>query len=115
MIYHFREGKIPSYAFYNDEAVACLLCFLSFDINLHVYFGYRSVLTDPEVHQKLHETHAEYQSRYYGYWYKLDLHAINIQVSTLHIHLLYLNWVVSSTLHQFPRVLLAYSKKNVLG
>jgi len=28
----------------------------------------RSILTDPEIHQKLHDTHIERQSRYHAYW-----------------------------------------------
>ena len=35
----------------------------------------RSILTDPEIHQQLHDTHYEQQSRYYGYWYGTDLFA----------------------------------------
>lgn len=37
----------------------------------------RSILTDPEVHQKLHDYHYEQQSRYYGYWYGQDLFTYN--------------------------------------
>jgi len=39
----------------------------------------RSILTDPEIHQKLHDTHYETQSRYYGYWYGEDLYAYDSQ------------------------------------
>ena len=39
----------------------------------------RSILTDPEIHQKLHDTHYEAQSRYYGYWYGEDLFAYDSQ------------------------------------
>lgn len=39
----------------------------------------RSILTDPEVHQKLHDSHYEQQSRYYGYWYGTDLFAYDSQ------------------------------------
>lgn len=39
----------------------------------------RSILTDPEIHQKLHDTHYERQSRYYGYWYGQDLYAYDSQ------------------------------------
>ena len=39
----------------------------------------RSILTDPEIHQKLHDTHTERHSRYYGYWYGLDTFAYDSQ------------------------------------
>merc|ERR1712062_720411 len=39
----------------------------------------RSILTDPEIHQKLHDNHYEAQSRYYGYWYGEDLFAYDSQ------------------------------------
>lgn len=39
----------------------------------------RSILTDPEIHQRLHDTHYEKQSRYYGYWYGQDLFAYDSQ------------------------------------
>lgn len=39
----------------------------------------RSILTDPEIHQKLHDSHYEKQSRYYGYWYGQDLFAYDSQ------------------------------------
>ena len=39
----------------------------------------RSIFTDPEIHQKLHDTHYEKQSRYYGYWYGQDLYAFDSQ------------------------------------
>eukprot|EP00095_Tigriopus_kingsejongensis_P009673 maker-scaffold84_size396325-snap-gene-0.18 protein:Tk09673 transcript:maker-scaffold84_size396325-snap-gene-0.18-mRNA-1 annotation:"eif2 kinase if2k-d (incomplete catalytic triad)" len=39
----------------------------------------RSILTDPEIHQKLHDHHYEQQSRYYGYWYGQDLFTFNSQ------------------------------------
>ena len=32
----------------------------------------RSILTDPEIHQKLHDTHNEKHSRYYVYWFGID-------------------------------------------
>ncbi len=37
-------------------------------------------MTDPDIHQRLHDTHYELQSRYYGYWYGEDLFAYNSQV-----------------------------------
>lgn len=39
----------------------------------------RSIFTDPEIHQKLHDTHYDTQSTYYGYWYGLDLLAYDSQ------------------------------------
>ena len=39
----------------------------------------RSIFTDPEIYKKLHDTHYEQQSRYYGYWYGLDLNALDPQ------------------------------------
>jgi len=39
----------------------------------------RSILTDPEIHQKLHDSHNELHSRYYGYWYGQDLFAYDSQ------------------------------------
>lgn len=39
----------------------------------------RSIFTDPEIYTKLHNTHYEQQSRYYGYWYGLDLNALDPQ------------------------------------
>ena len=36
-------------------------------------------MTDPEIHQKLHDSHYEQQSRYYGYWYGTDLFAYDSQ------------------------------------
>jgi len=39
----------------------------------------RSILTDPEIHQKLHDTHTERHSRYYGYWYGVDTYAYDSQ------------------------------------
>ena len=41
----------------------------------------RSILTDPEIHQKLHDSHNELHSRYYGYWYGQDLFAYDSQVT----------------------------------
>ncbi len=43
--------------------------------------SFRSILTDPEIHQKLHDSHYEQQSRYYGYWYGTDLYAYDSQVN----------------------------------
>ena len=34
----------------------------------------RSILTDPEIHQKLHDTHNEKHSSYYVYWYGIDVY-----------------------------------------
>jgi len=39
----------------------------------------RSILTDPEIHQKLHDTHTQKHSRYYGYWYGIDTYAYDSQ------------------------------------
>ena len=39
----------------------------------------RSIFTDPEIHQKLHDTHYDKQARYYGYWYGQDLFAFDSQ------------------------------------
>ena len=36
-------------------------------------------MTDPEIHQKLHDTHYEQQSRYFGYWYGQDLFSYDAQ------------------------------------
>ena len=33
----------------------------------------RTILTDPEIYSKLHDTHYSNYNRYYGYWYGLDL------------------------------------------
>lgn len=44
------------------------------------YYHFRSILTDPEIHQKLHDSHYDLQSRYYGYWYGTDLYAYDSQV-----------------------------------
>ncbi len=40
----------------------------------------RSIMTDPDIHQRLHDSHYEQQSRYYGYWYGTDLFAYDSQV-----------------------------------
>eukprot|EP00094_Tigriopus_californicus_P003091 TCALIF_02973-PB protein Name:"Protein of unknown function" AED:0.68 eAED:0.68 QI:0/0.33/0.5/0.5/1/1/4/0/183 len=45
----------------------------------------RSILTDPEVHQKLHDYHYEQQSRYYGYWYGQDLFTYNSKMINQYI------------------------------
>ncbi len=37
-------------------------------------------MTDPDIHQRLHDSHYEQQSRYYGYWYGTDLFAYDSQV-----------------------------------
>ena len=39
----------------------------------------KSILTDPEVHQRLHDDHYDKQSRYYGYWYGQDLFSYDSQ------------------------------------
>ena len=33
----------------------------------------RAVMTDPHVHQKLHDHHAEKWGRYIGWWYNTDI------------------------------------------
>ena len=33
----------------------------------------RAVLTDPHVHQKLHDQHAKKWGRYIGWWYQADI------------------------------------------
>jgi hypothetical protein len=48
--------------------------------NIFFLNNFRSILTDPEIHQKLHDSHYEQQSRYYGYWYGTDLYAYDSQV-----------------------------------
>jgi len=35
----------------------------------------RTMFTDPNVHQELHDNHVEQYSNYFGYWYKQDLYA----------------------------------------
>ena len=39
----------------------------------------RSILTDPEIYQRLHDTHYEKHSRYYGYLYGQDIYAYDSQ------------------------------------
>ncbi|XP_023341875.1 uncharacterized protein LOC111711701 [Eurytemora carolleeae] len=43
----------------------------------------RTIFTDPTIHQKLHETHVQKYSSYYGYWYKQDLYAFNPQTQAV--------------------------------
>ena len=33
----------------------------------------RAILTDPHVHQKLHDSHAKKWGRYIGWWYQADI------------------------------------------
>ncbi len=51
-----------------------------YQIHCFIVKNFRSILTDPEIHQKLHDSHYEQQSRYYGYWYGTDLYAYDSQV-----------------------------------
>jgi len=37
----------------------------------------RTVLTDPQVHQELHDNHVDNYNNYYGYWYEKDLFGYN--------------------------------------
>ena len=37
----------------------------------------RTMLTDPQVHQELHDNHVDNFNNYYGYWYEKDLFGYN--------------------------------------
>ena len=39
-------------------------------------------MTDPDIHQRLHDDHYQKQSRYYGYWYGQDLFAYDSQAES---------------------------------
>lgn len=39
----------------------------------------RILFTDPDIHQRLHDTHNEINANYYGYWFKQDLWSFNSQ------------------------------------
>ena len=43
----------------------------------------RSILTDPEIYQKLHETHIERLSRYHAYWFGVDTYAYDAQYEAI--------------------------------
>ena len=43
----------------------------------------RTIFTDPNVHQELHDNHVELFSTYFGYWYKQDLFAYNSQLQSV--------------------------------
>jgi len=43
----------------------------------------RTIFTDPNVHQELHDNHVALFSSYFGYWYKQDLFAYNSQVQSV--------------------------------
>jgi len=43
----------------------------------------RTIFTDPNVHQELHDTHVKRFANYFGYWYKQDLFAYNSQVQSV--------------------------------
>ena len=40
----------------------------------------RTIFTDPDIHQRLHDTHVKKYSSYFGYWYKQDLYTYDPQV-----------------------------------
>jgi hypothetical protein len=42
----------------------------------------RTIFTDPDIHQRLHDTHVKKYSSYFGYWYKQDLYSYDPQVYT---------------------------------
>jgi len=43
----------------------------------------RTIFTDPNVHQELHDNHVERFASYFGYWYKQDLFAYNSQYQSV--------------------------------
>ena len=44
----------------------------NYDLISYPYHS-RAVMTDPHVHQKLHDHHAEKWGRYIGWWYNTDI------------------------------------------
>ena len=61
----------------NNAGWTIVILFSIFSDNLHLIL---IMFSDPTIHQKLHETHVQKYSSYYGYWYKQDLYAFNPQV-----------------------------------
>lgn len=43
----------------------------------------RTIFTDPDIHQRLHDTHVKKYSSYFGYWYKQDLYTYDPQAQAV--------------------------------
>ena len=56
----------------------------SFGQNLYtVRMTCRTIFTDPNVHQQLHDNHVKNFNNYYGYWYQEDLYAYDSRYQAL--------------------------------
>ena len=56
----------------------------SFGQNLYtVRMTCRTIFTDPNVHQDLHDNHVKNFNNYYGYWYQEDLYAYDSRYQAL--------------------------------
>ena len=43
----------------------------------------RTIFTDPNTHQELHDNHVQNFNNYYGYWYKEDLYAYDARTQAI--------------------------------
>ena len=69
-------------------------------------------MTDPHVHQKLHDHHAEKWGRYIGWWYNTDIWGlIDSQVYSYAYHTQMLNIIKRFQISQYFTILIYRPKQ----